>query len=108
MSLGEKLNALRQKRRMSLQEVADAVGISKTHIWDLEKGNSANPSMDLLKKLAEHYSVTVEYLVEPDPIADESSAEAKAFFRNFQRLSEKDRDIIRQTMDRLKLPKGKQ
>jgi transcriptional regulator with XRE-family HTH domain len=107
MSLGSKLHALRAKRRNSLQEVADAVGVSKTHIWDMEKGNSANPSMELLRKLADHFQVTVEYLVEPEPSTNESSAEAKAFFRSFQKLSEQDRQIIRQTMERLKVPKAK-
>src|SRR5256885_10044850 len=101
MSLGSKLSTLRTKRRKSLQEVADAIGVSKTHVWDLEKGNSANPSMDLLKKLAEYYKVTVEYLALPEAVTNESSAEAKAFFRKFQRLSEEERNIIRQTMEAL-------
>jgi len=40
MSLAAKLKELRGKNRQSLQDVADAIGASKTHIYDLETGRS--------------------------------------------------------------------
>ena len=70
--------------------------------------NSANPTMDLLKKLADYYKVTVEYLALPEAVTNESSAEAKAFFRKFQRLSEEERNIILRTMEALDRTKAKQ
>ena len=52
MSFASKLNRLRNNKRQTLQEVADAVGVSKTHIWELEKGRAGNPTIDLVIKLA--------------------------------------------------------
>jgi len=43
MSFGRKLHDLRAQSRMSLQDVASVVGISKAHVWNLEKGLSENP-----------------------------------------------------------------
>lgn len=74
MSLGARLKELRLGRGVSLQTVADAVEVSKPHIWELERGTSKNPSLDLLKKLSVYYSVSLDYLaglkdqVEPDRI----------------------------------------
>ena len=52
MALGARLKRLRLKKGESLQQTADAAGVSKAHIWDLETGKSANPSMELLTSLA--------------------------------------------------------
>ena len=55
MSLAERLRVLRADKKVSLQVVADAVGISKPHVWELEKGKTQNPSLELLMKFAEYY-----------------------------------------------------
>ena len=55
MSLGVRLKELRIKKGKSLQEVADAVGASKAHVWDMETGRSKNPSIELLLKLAKFF-----------------------------------------------------
>jgi len=103
MSLGVKLNQLREERRQSLQDVATAIGISKTHLWELEKARATNPSMDLLKKLAQHYAVTVEFLVDASSEDNKSEdASVQKFFRDFKSLSPKDQALIQETIDRLK------
>ena len=71
MSLGSRLKQLRMRKGQSLQQVADAVGSSKAHIWELETGKSANPSLTLLKRLAEHFGVSTSYLVGEDVSADQ-------------------------------------
>ena len=58
MSLAMKLQKLRTQRGQSLQVVADAVGASKAHIWELEKGTTRNPSIELLKSLALKHMVS--------------------------------------------------
>lgn len=105
MSLGAKLAELRLRKGESLQTVATAVGISKTHVWQLEKGNSENPSIDLLKKLAEHYSVPVTFLVDANADATLDDAEAQQFFRDFKSLSDTERDILKQTLQVFKSKK---
>ena len=53
MSLATRLHDLRVANRLSLQQVADRIGISKAHVWNLEKGQADNPSMELVVKLAD-------------------------------------------------------
>jgi transcriptional regulator with XRE-family HTH domain len=36
---------------MSLQELATAAGISKNHVWDLERGCATNPTVKTLHDL---------------------------------------------------------
>ncbi|MEX0417892.1 helix-turn-helix transcriptional regulator [Bacillus sp. C30] len=50
----EKLHKLRQKRlekKMTYQEVADKVGITKMHYWYIEN-NKRNLKLELAKKIA--------------------------------------------------------
>jgi transcriptional regulator with XRE-family HTH domain len=56
-TLGERLRWLRQKRRMSLDQLASAAGISRAYLWKLERKPDANPSIELLDKLAKALGV---------------------------------------------------
>ncbi|MGB5214957.1 MAG: helix-turn-helix transcriptional regulator, partial [Anderseniella sp.] len=55
MNLGVRLADLRLNAGQSLQQVADAVDVSKAHIWELEKGRTDNPAMALVTRLADHF-----------------------------------------------------
>src|SRR3546814_3321242 len=55
--LGAKLRELRVERGQSLQQVADAVSASKAHLWEVETGKTQNPSVDLVRRLADHFGV---------------------------------------------------
>jgi transcriptional regulator with XRE-family HTH domain len=105
MSLGARLKELRIKKNQSLQELADAVGVSKAHIWEIERGASKNPTMELLNKLADHFAVSISYLVGEQPPDDETQG-VVALYRDLRELSEKDRETIRQIMLRFKESKG--
>lgn len=102
MSFASKLHDLRIAQKKSLQQVADAVGISKAHVFNLEKGITANPSMDLVKKLAELFRVRVSDLVGENPEAEDQPAEMVAMFRDLKRLAPEDRETIQMMMDTLK------
>ncbi len=102
MSLGSKLNELRAKKGESLQLTADAVGITKTHIWELEKGKSANPTADLLKKLADHFKVTVDYLINEHQTEPGLNDEAMVFYRDLKSLDQKDQEVILNVMKTLR------
>lgn len=94
MDLGERLNSLRRKSGQSLQQVADAVGISKAHIWELEKGRSNNPSFELMQKLALHFGVSAGVLTgEADEPAIED-LQIGRIHRDLKSLSGRDRGII--------------
>lgn len=107
MSLASKLKELRIRSGKSLQQVADAVETSKTHIWDLEQGNSANPTHDLLVKLATFFRVSVSELIEEDPNAASEPSELVALYRDLKALSDTDRKMIEAVMKTLKETKTK-
>ncbi|WP_313030571.1 helix-turn-helix transcriptional regulator [Brucella sp.] len=101
MSLASKLKELRLRRGESLQQVGDAVSVSKAHIWELEKGTSTNPGLELLRKLAAHFNVTVQYLAEDKKTEQDPSS--LQFFREFGgKLSDKDWETLRVVAERLK------
>ncbi len=102
MSFARKLHDLRVAHRLSLQNVADAVGISKAHVFNLEKGITANPSMDLVVELATLFRVRVADLVGDNPDADDQPAEMVAMFRDLKSLEESDRETIRMLMETMK------
>lgn len=62
VNIGERITALRAQRKLSLQEVADRAGISKSHVWDLEQGNARNPTIDTAVRIASALGVSLDYL----------------------------------------------
>lgn len=101
MSLGLRLFELRDKKDVSLQVVADAVKVSKAHIWELEKERKKNPSMDLVRRLADYYKVSVSYLVGEDVGAKDVDSELAGMFRQAGQLDESDRKIFKDMMQSL-------
>lgn len=54
--VGERLNKIRKEKNLTLRELGNAVGVSASHIGQIEKGVT-NPSIELLAKLAEYLKV---------------------------------------------------
>ena len=98
MTLAARLNQLRLRKAESLQDVATAVGVSKAHIWELEKGRADNPSMGLVTRLAEHFGVSVAYLIGEDPAAPDADVELARMFRQAQELDDTDRRLLDQLL----------
>jgi transcriptional regulator with XRE-family HTH domain len=94
MGIGARITELRLKKRESLQQVAEAVGVSKAHIWELEKGRTDNPSMALVTRLADHFGVSVAFLVGEDVEAPDADVELQRMFRQAQQLDDRERAII--------------
>ena len=44
--LGDKLRALRQQKKLSLEQLAELTESSKSYIWELENKDAPNPSAD--------------------------------------------------------------
>jgi len=100
MAIGDRLKELRSRKGQSLQQVADAIGASKAHIWELESNRSKNPSLELLRKLAEHFSTSIAYLIE-DPEGETERAQ-EFYRRNSDRLNTLEDDqfeVIEQLLD---------
>ena len=61
-SLGEKLLRLRKEMKMTQDDVAKILGMSRTSFSKYENGNSA-PPLQVLRKIAALYNVGLEYLI---------------------------------------------
>lgn len=94
MSLGARLFSLREGTEESLQQVADAVEVSKAHIWELEKERAKNPSMDLVTRLADHYNVSVAFLMGEDSQAQDATPQMQRMFRQASKLKDHERQIV--------------
>jgi transcriptional regulator with XRE-family HTH domain len=101
MSLGLRLAKLRRRKSQSLQDVADAVEVSKAHVWELEKGRAANPSMALVTRLADHFGVSVAYLVGEDIESADADGQLQRMFRQAKQLGPAERGILDDMMKSL-------
>ncbi len=100
MAIGDRIKELRVRKGESLQQVADAIGASKAHIWELESNRSKNPSIDLLQRLSAHFGTTVAYLID-EPQGDLSRAD-QFFRKNSEKLAglgDKDFEVFEQLLD---------
>ena len=85
-SLGRKVNSLRRAKGLTLEELAQATGSSKSYMWEIENKPVARPSAEKLTRIAEVLEVTAEFLL------DEARTEAAvdeadlAFYRKYQGL----------------------
>lgn len=51
-AFADKMRRYRKAARLSLQEVADAAGMTKSHIWEMEQGRSVNPTVRAVWSIA--------------------------------------------------------
>lgn len=76
-----RLREIRRARGLSGTAVAEAIGISPQHYYDLEKGER-RLNEDLLKSLADQFAVSVDYLLgrtdDPRTLRERLAEAAKA------------------------------
>ena len=74
--VGTRLQALRKKKKISQQSLADHVGVNQTAISQWDRGVTL-PSTDMLHALSELYGVSVDYLlgISDDPGYKNSSTQ---------------------------------
>jgi transcriptional regulator with XRE-family HTH domain len=61
MSLAKKIREERKKAGLTLDELADKAGLSKTYLWELEQDKEGvkRPSADVVLKIANALSLTI-------------------------------------------------
>ena len=99
MALATKLTILRANKGASLKQVADELGVSKTHIWQLEKGITDNPTLELITKLANFYNKSIQFLIGENPESSNSDELALAMFRKIGDLDEIDKEAINEMIE---------
>lgn len=91
-TLGARIKELRKKRELTLDQLAELTGSSKSYIWELENKEPPRPSADKLSKIAEKLGVTISYLIGEQ--AEEDASDAN-FYRNFQKLDSEKKEMLR-------------
>src|SRR5215831_20675172 len=82
MKFGKRIKDLRTKKGLTLDQLAQETGSSKSYIWELENKNPPRPSAEKLSAIAGALGVTVDYLFGADT-QTLSEAEDTAFFRQY-------------------------
>ena len=97
MKFGEKLRQLRQKREMTLRELADKVGVNFSYLSKVENNKlEYTPSIDKIRALAKALEVDeIELLKLADKVPDEiaplaGNANAMAFLRRAKDIAAPD------------------
>lgn len=100
MALASMLRTLRASRKLTLQQVADELKVSKPHVWELEKGTSKNPSADTLMKLSKLYSVSIDDLL-GNGVSSNEDAEVSAMLRTVTAadLTPQEKQIVRNVVE---------
>ena len=63
LKINEKIKSLRIEKHKTQEEVSERIGINIRSYQRLENGDTKNPSLDTLIKLADYYNVSLDYLV---------------------------------------------
>lgn len=107
VNLGPRLRNFRMKKKLSLQQLADEIGASKAHVWDLEQGKTRNPSLGLLTALSRALDVPIKELVGEDEGTNSSdNPQLAPLFRELRGLDDKDLELIRTMTAKLRGMRG--
>lgn len=98
-AFGLRLRRLREAKKLTLQQVADAVGCTKAYIWELEMREGQRPSAERIQGIANVLGVTMGDLMgQPvDEAADATPADV-VFFREYVGMSEEKKQRFRATL----------
>lgn len=95
MKFSTRIKELRTRNGLTLEQLGQQTGTSKSYIWELENKNPPRPSAEKLSAIADALDVTVDYLIGSDE-QTLHEAEDKAFFRQYSSLPEETRRQIRE------------
>lgn len=102
-NFGARLRDFRMKKKLSLQELADTVGASKAHVWDLEQGKTKNPSLGLLTSLSRALDVSIKDLVgESGELSENEPKELAPLFRDLRGLTSDQLELIQAMTNKLR------
>lgn len=100
--LGEKIRELRKKQNLTLDKLAEAAGLSKSYLWELENRESQSPSAEKLLAIADQLGVSTDYFLEDDVRAPEEKHLDEAFFRGYKNLDSENKEQLRKILDTFK------
>ena len=89
--LGEKIRVQRKRLKLTLDQLAEKTGSSKSYIWELENRPVVRPSAEKIARIAEVFGVTVEFLLDNGKQDFAESDADQVFFRRVTQLDPKQR-----------------
>ena len=97
--LSEKIKRLRKEKGLTLEQLGDMTGSSKSYIWALENQNPPRPSAEKIQKIAEVLGVTGEFLLDQEQETPDRGDMDMAFFRKYQKMPDDTKRKIQQLID---------
>ena len=105
-SFSLRLRRLRKNSSLTMEGLAQAAGISKSYVWELENRDVPHLAVKVLVDLAKALGVTTQDLMgEPPPV--QASPEDLQFFRKYIRMDRADKDRLRTMVDLFDRPAAK-
>lgn len=101
-SLGNKLRELRKQRNMTLEQLSNLAGLSKSYLWELENRESRRPSAEKLTALADELGVTAAFLLDEDLRAPDEKHRDEVFFRGYKNLDPDAKEQVRKIIETFK------
>ncbi len=102
MGFGERLKELRESKSISKTDLANKISLHYSQIGRYER-NEANPSADMLKKLANELDVTTDYLMNgtTNDLADELITDKNLInqFKKIAQLSDENKKVVVSLID---------
>jgi transcriptional regulator with XRE-family HTH domain len=68
-ALGTRVRRIRQERGLTLKQIEARVGVSATHISEIERGNTS-PTIGALERIADALGVLPSYLIDIPPLPE--------------------------------------
>ncbi|TLS49379.1 helix-turn-helix domain-containing protein [Paenibacillus antri] len=62
-SIGNRIKAIRTQKRLSLSELAEAAGVAKSYLSNVERDIQSNPSIQFIEKMAATLKVPINSLL---------------------------------------------
>ena len=86
----KRMKELRQKKGISMEELATALNVSKSRV-NMWENNGSVPRSDVLVKIAEYYNVPTDYLLgNNNSLEAPTDAKLNALQRNLGKLNEEE------------------
>jgi transcriptional regulator with XRE-family HTH domain len=97
--LGDKLRELRKAKSLTLDALAENVGMSKSYLWELENRPSPRPSAEKLSAIAAVLGVPIDYFLDDKVEQPRPEHLDEVFFRSYKNLSPDAKAQLRQILE---------
>jgi transcriptional regulator with XRE-family HTH domain len=99
--LGNLIRLLRKNRGLTLDNLSDLTGLSKSNLCTLETRLNPRPSASTIHKIAQALGVSVDFLIAKGPLISFREELSNELIRRIRNLSKEQQDLIGRIVDSL-------